>query len=1196
MYTIDFGIPESELAHHMSYAEHFNIEALKLGVMGVTVVAVAGTYEYVEQTGSSCTYDPMFPASSPYVTSVGSTIRFFATSLSSENDKDLTEKPYDDDRGRYIYNIRMISVGGFSKLFSSPTYQHQSISSYTKNMNNLRHSIHNHNGRGYPDITIMNSDYLHVSESKRECLISPRTSAYLFSDMVSRINIARQKAGASPLGFLNPALYSNHNKNASFIRDITSSDSGCIGSSRCCADGLSVAVGWDPVSGIGSVDLDMMYKHFVGSHVFNEQEYEYKYEYAHTSNTLDSSLRQKANNTSLTNTSSFSTAILESHASSLTGSASYYYYTGSYQEYVVPSGVYKLSVSAYGGQGGSTHTAAGGAGGHILADISVTPGQILYVYVGGAGGTNGAGYNGGGMSYDGCGGGGGGASDVRTAVGDLYSRLVVAGGGGGAGTGRDRSKFCMYGGSGGGYIGGSEEGPVDSRCYSGGGGSLYSGGTAGYVSSYSYGSAGSYGYGGDTEIGICGGGGGGGYFGGGGGAWTGGGGGSSYAKGTIRINEQGINSGNGHLSIQRYSVVTTTSTSINDIVWPPRRPIPTRQPTPKPTLNPFYLWVQGQVQQSCSAACASVHSSCVPWEPRRSKNDFDFPNAFSHSIDLSTCNHLPAYGDCSKSRGGLGFRLQEKLQGNPAGNDNFNVWSADWMDACNVMPVGYFRRFCRCFPVDSPPAKFPTSRPFTMPVTKPTTLPFYSSGTLWVHGQRDQSCIEACNSISSHCVPSGQWPNSMEDFKTILSTSVDLSTCHQLPAYGNCSGVKNCQGVIARGSSTLQRNPEGSSQMCFYGGGAGSCDALPEVGFRRYCPCRSEISPSSTVDSSKTRGFSVSVITAAALSGFVLLSLCFGFLSHYYVGRYNRDRGVVGEFEDDHVRENCQRDEGGQQYEGHQLLDMDQEGPGDVEELRELEIAPLALSVQSNQYGKDSECVVCFQNIHRAQIPIVCRGAVDRKHYMHRDCFSLTVSNQLAVNDRIRFRENNRKIVCPNCFGAYKDKDIITNVDNELWNLFLEARDDVQRQITEEELQRRVKEEEDKRRQAAGHREGRVERHRNYIVENILTLKCPRCRQAILDFQEGDCFAIRCACRCSFCGWCLADCGNDAHPHVRACPLNPRPNDIYGSVAEFHHHHNARKRQSILQYIDSNLVAVEDRRYVLQAVREDLHNVGLEVI
>ena len=58
---------------------------------------------------------------------------------------------------------------------------------------------------------------------------------------------------------------------------------------------------------------------------------------------------------------------------------------------------------------------------------------------------------------------------------------------------------------------------------------------------------------------------------------------------------------------------------------------------------------------------------------------------------------------------------------------------------------------------------------------------------------------------------------------------------------------------------------------------------------------------------------------------------------------------------------------------------------------------------------------------------------------------------------------------------------------------------------------------------------------REHVVEKILTLSCPRCTQAFVDF-EG-CFALNCSrCRAAFCAYCLADCGKDAHAHVGSCP------------------------------------------------------------
>lgn len=62
------------------------------------------------------------------------------------------------------------------------------------------------------------------------------------------------------------------------------------------------------------------------------------------------------------------------------------------------------------------------------------------------------------------------------------------------------------------------------------------------------------------------------------------------------------------------------------------------------------------------------------------------------------------------------------------------------------------------------------------------------------------------------------------------------------------------------------------------------------------------------------------------------------------------------------------------------------------------------------------------------------------------------------------------------------------------------------------------------------------QKHRLYIAENILTLRCPRnnCRAAMYDFTG--CFAVICyACNCGYCAWCFKDCGADAHNHGMLC-------------------------------------------------------------
>ena len=231
-------------------------------------------------------------------------------------------------------------------------------------------------------------------------------------------------------------------------------------------------------------------------------------------------------------------------------------YTGGEQFYTVPAGVTVVRIAAIGGTGAtgsssSAGAAPGGAADQVQGDLPVTPGEQLFVEVGGSPGQPGAGgFNGGGDSRNG-GGGGGGASDVRTcsrgasicpAANDtLTTRLLVAAGGGGGGS--EGLGGTAPGGSGGAARqSGTWAGEPPFGANQGGPGSPGTASSGGDVNQEnnvpSHGSPGSFGSGGaaSTDAGQGGGGGGGGWFGGAAGGTStdglpggGGGGGSSYA-------------------------------------------------------------------------------------------------------------------------------------------------------------------------------------------------------------------------------------------------------------------------------------------------------------------------------------------------------------------------------------------------------------------------------------------------------------------------------------------------------------------------------------------------------------------------------------------------------------------------------------------------------------------------------------------
>jgi hypothetical protein len=71
-------------------------------------------------------------------------------------------------------------------------------------------------------------------------------------------------------------------------------------------------------------------------------------------------------------------------------------------------------------------------------------------------------------------------------------------------------------------------------------------------------------------------------------------------------------------------------------------------------------------------------------------------------------------------------------------------------------------------------------------------------------------------------------------------------------------------------------------------------------------------------------------------------------------------------------------------------------------------------------------------------------------------------------------------------------------------------------------------------RQTATDRAERLRKMRLHILDEVVNLRCPRCKTVFLDYEGCD--ALTCGvagCGCAFCALCLKDCGNDAHPHVR---------------------------------------------------------------
>jgi Zinc finger C-x8-C-x5-C-x3-H type (and similar)/Zinc finger, C3HC4 type (RING finger) len=113
---------------------------------------------------------------------------------------------------------------------------------------------------------------------------------------------------------------------------------------------------------------------------------------------------------------------------------------------------------------------------------------------------------------------------------------------------------------------------------------------------------------------------------------------------------------------------------------------------------------------------------------------------------------------------------------------------------------------------------------------------------------------------------------------------------------------------------------------------------------------------------------------------------------------------------------------------------------------------------------------------------------------------------------------------------------------------------------------------------------------RMQVIDEILTLRCPRCRAAFIDFDG--CFALKCSmCPCGFCGWCLHDCGTDAHSHVSKCKFKTNPSPYFASKEEFDAAQNNKRKKAIQEFLSK--LSESERLSTLEAIRTDLEDLSI---
>ncbi|GJJ06829.1 hypothetical protein Clacol_001025 [Clathrus columnatus] len=217
--SIAFGFDEPDVP--ATLANSLCNAYMQLGARGVSVIISAGDGGVSGSQSQSCTtFIPTFPSTCPFVTStiyqVGATQDF-----SPETAADF-------------------SSGGFSNIFSIPSYQATAVKNYLSSLGTTNAGKFNSSGRGFPDVSAQGVNVVIFDGGEEGTVDGSSVSVNIFSSVIGLLNAQLISSG---LPVADPSI----------LNDITSGDN-----PGCNTNGFSATTGWDPVTGLGTPNYPEM--------------------------------------------------------------------------------------------------------------------------------------------------------------------------------------------------------------------------------------------------------------------------------------------------------------------------------------------------------------------------------------------------------------------------------------------------------------------------------------------------------------------------------------------------------------------------------------------------------------------------------------------------------------------------------------------------------------------------------------------------------------------------------------------------------------------------------------------------------------------------------------------------------------------------------------------------------------------------
>ena len=216
------------------YVHVVNTQWMKIGLRGVSIFVSSGDSGAHTRSDPNCTEPALwadFPASSPFITSVGATQvdaeSYFPSSIAPacHDSRNWTCVRGGVESAVNRTRAHFTSGGGFSNISAMPAYERAAVAAFLNSSSQLPPArMYNASGRAYPDVSAIGHNAFVINRGRQGLSGGTSQSSPTFAAVVAVLAATFKSITSKSFGFMNPLLYAMQAAQPNTFNDVVAGD------------------------------------------------------------------------------------------------------------------------------------------------------------------------------------------------------------------------------------------------------------------------------------------------------------------------------------------------------------------------------------------------------------------------------------------------------------------------------------------------------------------------------------------------------------------------------------------------------------------------------------------------------------------------------------------------------------------------------------------------------------------------------------------------------------------------------------------------------------------------------------------------------------------------------------------------------------------------------------------------------------